>query len=110
MTFILVLILSIVVGILALKIVIRARTTSKQEKVHVLQSERRTDTVPVPRNKNPWKRLGEFVSVFGCNAHNVLKQCRKTYGPVCEFSGMGQKLVFLFDYKDLSLLKQAEGK
>ena len=54
--------------------------------------------------------LSEFKAALGPKAHEVLLDKSQCHGPLYEINALGQKMVFLFDQKDITSLKKAEGK
>ncbi|CAC5395631.1 unnamed protein product [Mytilus coruscus] len=60
--------------------------------------------------KNTTGDVCEFISIFGLNAHEMLMEKYKAFGPVYSFSAFGKKMVFLFEADDVEKLKAAEGR
>ncbi|KAK3578380.1 hypothetical protein CHS0354_025474 [Potamilus streckersoni] len=54
--------------------------------------------------------IKDFIQVFGPKAHHILTQKFEQNGRMCVFKALGQKIVFLFDPRDVHLVMKAEGQ
>nr|WGV39909.1 CYP11A [Sinohyriopsis cumingii] len=54
--------------------------------------------------------IKDFIQVFGPKAHHILTQKFEQNGRMYVFKALGQKIVFLFDTRDVHLLMKAEGR
>lgn len=70
---------------------------------------RKSTSIPQPFKLPLLGNVRDFIGSFGSSAHTFLQKRARQMGDIYQFQAIGQKMVFLFNYKDVDALRKAEG-
>ncbi|XP_064595765.1 1,25-dihydroxyvitamin D(3) 24-hydroxylase, mitochondrial-like [Liolophura sinensis] len=70
---------------------------------------RKPTSIPQPFKLPLLGNVRDFIGSFGSAAHTFLQKRARQMGEIYQFQALGEKMVFLFNYKDVDAVRKAEG-